>query len=566
MSNPQSFDPDGSSTSTAPGGQRAHRSLIEHTERLERRLWPVGDGVWCLVGNGLSNQTFVDAPDGIIAIDTGECREEMQEAIRALRTVTDRPFAAVIYTHFHYVNGTTAVFDDAGGPIPVWGHTGIEANLHRVGGEVGPVARRGLIEQFGVQLPPDGADGLVNAGLGLAYRNQAHAPFSPGFVAPDQPIDRPLSARVAGLAVEFRPAPSDADDNVTVWFPDRKVCVNNLVWPALFNVFAIRGEEYRDPRILLDGLDHIVGLGAEHLVGAHGPPISGADRIAAETARYRDSVQFLWDQTVRGINEGLSSIEIGARVRLPDEFADSYLTKMHYGLAEHHARQIHSGLRGWFDGDPANLFPLDPGDRAERLVAGFGGADTVRDEYDEAVARDDLRWATELAGWLVRLPDAPDADRHRLAAALRLIGERTTSANIRNWTLTRARELEGRLDLARHRRHVFTTRGALAMPPADLLAALRVRVVPAEAEGIDAHLAVKVVGEPMFGMHVRRCVAVPTDGTGATARLGLDRQSLAELVSGELALEEAEAAGRARVEGDRAVAASVLRVLGVVPV
>ena len=102
MSNPQSFDPDGSSTSTAPGGQRAHRSLIEHTERLERRLWPVGDGVWCLVGNGLSNQTFVDAPDGIIAIDTGECREEMQEAIRALRTVTDRPFAAVIYTHFHY--------------------------------------------------------------------------------------------------------------------------------------------------------------------------------------------------------------------------------------------------------------------------------------------------------------------------------------------------------------------------------------------------------------------------------------------------------------------------------
>ena len=45
--------------------------------------------------------------------------------------------------------------------------------------------------------------------------------------------------------MEFTPAPSDADDSITIWFPDLGVCVNNLAWPALFNVFAIRGEEYR---------------------------------------------------------------------------------------------------------------------------------------------------------------------------------------------------------------------------------------------------------------------------------------------------------------------------------
>ena len=55
-----------------------------------------------------------------------------------------------------------------------------------------------------------------------------------------------MKATIAGLAVEFYPAPSDATDSATIWFPELKLAVNNLLWPALFNVFAIRGEEYRD--------------------------------------------------------------------------------------------------------------------------------------------------------------------------------------------------------------------------------------------------------------------------------------------------------------------------------
>jgi alkyl sulfatase BDS1-like metallo-beta-lactamase superfamily hydrolase len=48
------------------------------------------------------NHSFIDAPEGIIAIDTGESIEEMQEAIAELRNVTSKPIAAVLYTHFHY--------------------------------------------------------------------------------------------------------------------------------------------------------------------------------------------------------------------------------------------------------------------------------------------------------------------------------------------------------------------------------------------------------------------------------------------------------------------------------
>jgi isopentenyl diphosphate isomerase/L-lactate dehydrogenase-like FMN-dependent dehydrogenase len=48
---------------------------------LARSFSEVRPGVWCFVGNGLSNQSFIDAPEGIIAIDTGESIEEMNEAI-----------------------------------------------------------------------------------------------------------------------------------------------------------------------------------------------------------------------------------------------------------------------------------------------------------------------------------------------------------------------------------------------------------------------------------------------------------------------------------------------------
>ena len=65
----RSFDHDGGNTITGPAGQRAHAAHFEHGERLAPQLYTVRPGVWTLVGNGLSNQTFVEGPEGVIAID-----------------------------------------------------------------------------------------------------------------------------------------------------------------------------------------------------------------------------------------------------------------------------------------------------------------------------------------------------------------------------------------------------------------------------------------------------------------------------------------------------------------
>ena len=146
------------------------------------------------------------------------------------------------------------------------------------------------------------------------------------------------------MAVEFYPAPSDATDSTTIWFPQLKLAINNLLWPALFNVFAIRGEEYRDPRVLLRGLDELKALGADHLIGAHGPPMSGAAEIYQCTLCYRDSIQFMWDQTVRCANRGLTLNETIAAIKLPDYFKGHYTTQQLYGV-EHHVRQFARPIR-----------------------------------------------------------------------------------------------------------------------------------------------------------------------------------------------------------------------------
>ena len=532
--------------------QKAHPANIEHSQRLLRKLYAVGDKAWSMVGNGLSNQTFIEAPEGLIVIDTGECVEEMQSALREVRRYTQAPVVACLYTHFHYVNGTTALLAEMAADnktLPIYGHSGIDGNRARYGGEVGPRTTRGMVHQFGILLPTEGADGLENVGLGQFFRNAEHQPFTSGYLPATDQFDTVSSRNIAGLEVIFTPAPSDADDSLTIWFPALQLCVNNLVWPALFNIFAIRGEEYRDPRKLLKGLDHLQALGSEHLLASHGPPVSGRDEIQGIVRDYRDAIQFIWDQTVRGANKGLALDELVAFVQLPKRFNRTYFTQQFYGVVEHHVKQIHAGLFGWFDEDAANLFPLPPATRASRLVAGFGGAEIVRAQVDAAISAKDYRWAVELASWLVRT-STDQQDRNRLASALRQIGQHTTSSNVRNWCLTRCLELEGKLDLARFREHRFRQEEVLAGNPARYVGILRVLLDPLLTTDLADEVRWEFASGEVAGLQIRGAVAIPTDGAGASLVVRLDSPAWAQVLAGKTNVHKLLDAGELDFSGD----------------
>jgi alkyl sulfatase BDS1-like metallo-beta-lactamase superfamily hydrolase len=537
----RSFDNTAKNVVYAPNGPRVHRDHLAQNEVIAKRFYEVGPGAWCFVGNGLSNQTFIDAPDGIIAFDTGESIQEMGAALVELRKRSNRPIAAVVYTHFHYVEGTRAILADpnVASPLPIYGHRRIAVNKARTSGEIAPAYGRGLVEQFGIVMPADGPDALVNVGLGFSYRNPAHAPASPGYVPATHELVDDGEMTIAGARVQMKLSPSDSDDSVNFFFPDRNICVHNSVWPLLFNVFAIRGEEYRDPRVLIPGIDNIIAWSPEYLIATHGPPLVGKDNIRAKSERYRDAIQFMWDQTVRCINKGWTMDEIASRVHLPELFDVDYLTSERYGVTEHHLRQIYIGLRGWFDGEESKIFPLEPQERFARLIEGFGGRASVMSQASAAFDNDEIRWGIELATWLVRSTDCTEDDRMLLARGLRLLAERTPAANIRNWAITRARHLDGQTPMNRFMTHSFGSKATAHSSSVDLVHTLRVLVEPSLAEGVEAHVCF-VIDAESAGLKVRNCVAIPTDGSGATGTATMTRATFLSLLSGKTTWPEAE--------------------------
>ena len=526
---------------TGSAGQVAHPQHLAHSERLKEVFYAVGDSAWCYVGNGLSNQTFIKAPEGIIAIDTGECKEEMRDAIAKLREYTNAPIVACIYTHFHYVAGTTAIVEDRGDDdFPIYGHDGIAANLTRFGGEVGPRGSRGMVHQFAMMLPESGPDGIVNIGLGRFYRNPSHAPFTPGHMPATHTFTEQNQVTIAGLDVVFYPAPSDATDSVNIYFPQLDLAVNNIFWPALFNIFAIRGEEYRDPRVLLNGLDELAGLNVEHQIGTHGPPMSGRSEVRASILRYRDSIQFIWDQTVRAANQGLTIDQAIERIKLPLRHEQDFRTQQLYGVVEHHVRQVYTGLFGWFDEDPSKLFPTPQPERAAKMIAAFGGRDAARALFDTALMEEDYRWALEVGSYLVFDQDPQDAtqDKLRLAAALRAVAYCSSAANVRNWCLTQALELDGSIDLARFKIHRFRVQEILGGPADRWVPILRVLLDPLLADGVEASIGFEFDDGGSAGLMIRNQVAAVVAFDQCDLKLSVTKAAWAKLLGGKVGLSE----------------------------
>jgi alkyl sulfatase BDS1-like metallo-beta-lactamase superfamily hydrolase len=329
---------------------------------------------------------------------------------------------------------------------------------------------------------------------------------------------------------------------------------------VLFNVYAIRGEEYRDPRILIPGIDNIIQWSPEYLVCAHGPGLAGKEKIREVATRYRDSIQYMWDQTVRGINKGWTMDEVATRVTLPELYDVDFYTSERYGVVEHHVRQIFMGLRGFFDGDESKLFPLEPQQRYTKLVKGFGGRAEVARQCEEALANEEIRWAVELGTWLVRSEGATQEEKNLLARCLRVVAERTPAANIRNWCITRARHLDGSFPMDRFNQHNFNPKFLSEATATSLVHTMRVLVEPKLIEGINHHIAV-VIDSEEAGWHVRNSVIVPTNGWGAQSLVRMSRATFLTMIGGRLLWSEAVASGDITVTGSIDIVDQVRRAI-----
>jgi alkyl sulfatase BDS1-like metallo-beta-lactamase superfamily hydrolase len=253
-------------------------------------------------------------------------------------------------------------------------------------------------------------------------------------------------------------------------------------------------------------LDRMRALPAEFLVPHHTRPVVGADVIHETLTNYRDAIQFVHDQTIRWMNRGLTPDEIVERVKLPLHLAEKPYLQEHYGTVPWSVRAIFDGYLGWFGGNATDLYPLAPRERAKRMAKLAGGEEAMLRYTREAASAQDHQWVLELADHLLRLnPENPEA-RQIKASALKALAERQTAATGRNYYLTQALEVEGKLRIGRVATKDLDV--VHAIPLTAIFTAMSVNLDPAKSVDVNQKVGFRFpdTGEA-FTIHVRRGVA-----------------------------------------------------------
>jgi len=478
-----------------------HPELAAHSALFEPAVLNPADGIYVAVGYALSNVILIEGDDGAVIVDTTEGRAAATEALAALRSVVDKPIEAIVLTHNHTDHVFGGQVFAEGRDVPVYAHEDTEAGIDRVVNVLRDALQVRSYRMFGTLLPAP-----PNAGIGGRLR------FDPADVAllrPTHTFSDSLSVSVAGIDLELVHAPGETDDQLFVWLPEQRALLpGDNIYQAFPNLYTIRGTPHRDLRDWYRSLDKMRDRQPAVLVPQHTRPVVGEAAVSEVLTAYRDAIQYVHDQTVRGINAGRTPDELAAEIRLPDHLAAHPWLQEHYGRVPWSVRSVYGGYIGWFDGDSAALEPLPPDERARRYVEAFAAGEPLPEQARAALAAGELSWAAELARLWQRAEPGSTEATVVLAAALEGLARGHINPNARNWYLTEALELRG---------EVVNEPTSPSLPPLDFIDSLPIaafmEALPTRLraeETLDADLVVAFtftdIGED-WAIHVRRGVA-----------------------------------------------------------
>jgi len=299
-------------------------------------------------------------------------------------------------------------------------------------------------------------------------------------------------------------------------------------------------------------LDLMRALGAEYLVPGHTRPVHGKAAVKEVLTAYRDAIQFVHDQTVRGMNAGKTPDEIAAVLRLPPHLEQHDWLQPHYGTVAWSAKSIYAGYMGWFDGDASTLEPLAPHERSQRLADAFASNQPLPVQARAALEHEDHAWAAELAAHWRRLePDDRDA-AEVLASAYEGLAHAHPSANGRNYFLTQAAEVRGELVIAPADRSAVPDAFIESLPIDRFMRAMPVRLKAEEVLALDqaAVFHFTDIGEE-YTVHIRRGVAEVRSGAHPEPDLIVTTTSTAwkRLATGKLNPVQAVVTRTVRIDG-----------------
>lgn len=410
-------------------------------------LFEVVEGIYQVRGLDLSVMSFVETDNGVVVVDPLISRETAAAGLALYREHRgDRPVVAVIFSHSH--------IDHFGGVLGIVTPEEVEA------GRVQIVAPEGFLEHaisenvyagtamsrrsgymYGAALAR-GPQGQVGAGLG-----QTTSTGAPGIMVPTLEITTTGETHTFdGVEVEFQMAPgTEAPSEMHFHIPRyRALCMAENATHNLHNLLTLRGAVVRDPHVWSQYLTEAIerfGDDTDVVFASHHWPTWGNDEIKAFLGVQRDLYGYLHDQTLRMLNQGLNGAEIAETIELPPALAANWSTHGYYGSVSHNVKAIYQRYMGWFDGNPARLWPHPPKPLAERYVAAIGGVDRVVELAQQAYDDGDFRWAATLLDHAVFAEPENDSAKALYADTLEQLGYGSENGTWRNFFLSGATEL-----------------------------------------------------------------------------------------------------------------------------
>ena len=535
---------------------------------IEDGLFEVAPGIYQLRGYDLSVMSVVEGETGVIVIDPLISEETAAAAFALYREHRgERPVVAMIYTHSHadHFGGVKGIITDeqvAAGDVEVIAPEGFLQHAVAENVFAGTAMLRRAGYMYGAALDR-GPSGQIGTGLG-----QTTSSGTVSLIPPTIDITHTgQTLTIDGVEIVFQMTPgTEAPAEMNFYFPARRaLCTAENTSHTLHNVLTIRGAVVRDAHAWAHYLTETISLFGDDLevvFASHHWPTWGRERAVEFLAMQRDMYLYLHDQTLRMINQGYNGAEIAELLETPPALAQQWHTHGYYGSVSHNVKAVYQRYMGWYDANPANLWPHPPEAAAVRYVAAMGGRDRALAMARQAWDDGDYRWCAELGKHLVFADDTDTEARAVLADALEQLGFGAENGTWRNAFLAGATELRS------------GNFGTPATTSPDLAYSLSVSQV------FDS-IAVRVDGPRAWDQHVvsawritdedttylaelrngvlhhRTVAEVPSDVTTFT----LSRRSLIGLVTGQLDLAAALGDGTVAVDGDAAALAGLVALL-----
>ena len=315
-----------------PGKMPDNPINLIRTGQDQKKALKVNDSIFQAIGFG--NTFLVATAEGNVIIDTSSAMNaELHK--RLLQAENSGPIKYIILTHGH---------GDHIGGIPAWKQP-----------ETRIIAQKNYVEFQNYQTRLAGFFAQRNAAQ-FALRPADPGPWKGNYAGKIDPailFDDKYDFELGGVKFEIFHTPGETYDHLTVWMPKYKAAfVGDNFYESFPNIYTLRGTKPRWALDYVESINKVLALKPEIILPSHGTPVFGSAEITGRLTKYRDAIQYVHDETVKGMNQGKDVWTLMNEIKLPPhlDIGDSY------GRVSWTVRGIYEGYVGWFDLNPVTMY------------------------------------------------------------------------------------------------------------------------------------------------------------------------------------------------------------------